>query len=405
MINGADTAWLMVSSALVLLMMLPALGFFYGGLVQAKNILSVLFQTFAIAGVVSLLWFAFVYSEAFSGSGPWIGDLKAAFLQNMPRDGVHPGTTIPESVFVMFQMTFAIITPGLIIGAYVERIRFGAVLLFSALWLVLVYAPVCHWIWGGGYFAQIGTMDFAGGIVVHLTAGVSALLAAWMLGPRHGFPHSVQPPHAPWMVMVGAALLWVGWFGFNAGSALKADGNAGMAMLSTHLAAATATCVWIAIEWLKYGKPSLVGAVTGAVAGLATITPASGYVGPLGAVALGVIGGTVCYGAVLIVKRMWKVDDALDVLGVHGVGGALGSLLVPFATVLGVGGVALNRSVWDQFLVQGEAVVVVGLWSVAATFLIIKLVKAVAGWRIDREAEIQGLDFSSHGETGYNMNG
>jgi len=241
--------------------------------------------------------------------------------------------------------------------------------------------------------------------VVHLTAGVSALLAAWMLGPRHGFPHSVQPPHAPWMVMVGAALLWVGWFGFNAGSALKADGNAGMAMLSTHLAAATATCVWIAIEWLKYGKPSLVGAVTGAVAGLATITPASGYVGPLGAVALGVIGGTVCYGAVLIVKRMWKVDDALDVLGVHGVGGALGSLLVPFATVLGVGGVALNRSVWDQFLVQGEAVVVVGLWSVAATFLIIKLVKAVAGWRIDREAEIQGLDFSSHGETGYNMNG
>ena len=405
MINGADTAWLMVSSALVLLMMLPALGFFYGGLVQAKNILSVLFQTFAIAGVVSLLWFAFVYSEAFSGSGPWIGDLKAAFLQNMPRDAVHPGTTIPESVFVMFQMTFAIITPGLIIGAYVERIKFGAVLLFSALWLIFVYAPVCHWVWGGGYFAVRGTMDFAGGIVVHLTAGVSALLAAWMLGPRHGFPHSVQPPHAPWMVMVGAALLWVGWFGFNAGSALKADGNAGMAMLSTHLAAATATCVWIVIEWIKYGKPSLVGAVTGAVAGLATITPASGFVGPLGAVALGLVGGTVCYGAVHVVKRMWQVDDALDVLGVHGVGGALGSLLVPFATLLGVGGVALSRPVWDQFLVQGQAVIVVALWSVAATFLIIKFVKAVAGWRIDREAEIQGLDFSSHGETGYNMNG
>ena len=362
-------------------------------------------EVVAVAAVVSLLWFAFVYSEAFSGTGAWIGDFKAAFLQNLPRSAAHPGTTVPESVFVMFQMTFAIITPGLIIGAYVERIKFGAVLLFSALWLIFVYAPVCHWVWGGGYFAVRGTMDFAGGIVVHLTAGISALLAAWMLGPRHGFPHSVQPPHAPWMVMVGAALLWVGWFGFNAGSALKADGNAGMAMLSTHLAAATATCVWIAIEWLKYGKPSLVGAVTGAVAGLATITPASGYVGPFGAVALGVVGGAVCYGAVLIVKRMWKVDDALDVLGVHGVGGALGSMLVPFATVLGVGGVALSRPVWDQFLVQGEAVTVVALWSVAATFLIIKLVKAVAGWRIDREAEIQGLDFSSHGETGYNMNG
>jgi Amt family ammonium transporter len=404
-INGADTAWLMVSSALVLMMMLPALGFFYAGLVQAKNILSVLFQTFAIAAIVSLMWFAFVYSEAFSGSGAWIGDLKAVFLQHLPRDAVHPGTSIPESVFVMFQMTFAIITPGLIIGAYVERIKFSAVLLFSALWLVLVYAPVCHWVWGGGYFAGIGAMDFAGGIVVHLTAGISALLAAAMLGPRHGFPHSVQPPHAPWMVMVGAAFLWVGWFGFNAGSALKAGSDAGMTMLATHLAAATATCVWIAIEWIKFGKPSLVGAVTGAVAGLATITPASGYVGPLGAVFLGTCGGLVCYGAVLVVKRTWKVDDALDVLGVHGVGGALGSLLVPFAAGLGVGGTTLARSVWAQFGVQVETVIVTGLWSAAATFVIIKLVTAVAGWRIDREQEIQGLDFSSHGETGYNMNG
>jgi ammonium transporter, Amt family len=405
MINGADTAWLMISSALVLMMMLPALGFFYGGLVQAKNILSVLFQTFAIAAVVSLLWFAFVYSEAFSGTGAWIGDLKAAFLQNLPRAAAHPGTTIPESVFVMFQMTFAIITPGLIIGAYVERIKFGAVLLFSSLWLVLVYAPVCHWIWGGGYFAALGVMDFAGGIVVHLTAGVSALLAAWMLGPRRGFPHSVQPPHAPWMVMVGAAFLWVGWFGFNAGSALKAGSDASMTMLATHLAASTATCVWIAIEWIKYGKPSLVGAVTGAVAGLATITPASGYVGPIGAVALGVAGGAVCYVAVSVVKRGLKVDDALDVLGVHGVGGALGSLLVPFMAGLGVGGTALARPVLAQFLVQGQAVIAVGVWSIAATFIIIKLVKAVAGWRIGHEAEIQGLDFSSHGETGYNMNG
>jgi len=405
MINAADTAWLMTSGALVLMMTLPALGFFYGGLVQAKNILSILFQCFAIAGVVSLLWFAFVYSEAFSGTGAWIGDLKAAFLMNMARGLVHPGTAIPESVFVMFQMTFAIITPALIIGAYVERIKFGAVLLFSSLWLVLVYAPVCHWVWGGGFFARQGVMDFAGGIVVHLTAGLSAIVAAWTLGPRLGFPRSIQPPHAPWMVMVGAAFLWVGWFGFNAGSALKSGGDAGMAMLATHLAAAAATGMWVGIEWIKFGKPSLVGAVTGAVAGLATITPASGYVGPLGAVSLGAIGGGVCYMAVLVVKRGFRVDDALDVLGVHGVGGALGSLLVPFMVLIGPGGVTLARSPLAQFAVQGEAVVVAGLWSLAVTFVIIKLVKAAAGWRIGRDAEIQGLDFSSHGETGYHTAG
>jgi len=405
MINGADTAWLMTSGALVLMMTLPALGFFYAGLVQAKNILSILFQCFAIAGVVSLLWFAFVYSEAFSGTGAWIGDLNAAFLLNAAREAAHPGTSIPESVFVMFQMTFAIITPALIIGAYVERIKFGAVLLFSSLWLVLVYAPVCHWVWGGGFFAARGVMDFAGGIVVHLTAGLSAIVAAWTLGPRLGFPRSIQPPHAPWMVMVGAAFLWVGWFGFNAGSALKAGADAGMAMLATHLAAATATCVWVAIEWIKFGKPSLVGAVTGAVAGLATITPASGYVGPLGAVTLGALGGGVCYMAVLLVKRGFKVDDALDVLGVHGVGGALGSLLVPFMVGIGVGGATLARSPLAQFGVQAEAVAVAGLWSLAVTFVIIQVVKAAAGWRIAREAEVQGLDFSSHGETGYHTAG
>jgi Amt family ammonium transporter len=404
MINGADTAWLLMSSILVLMMTLPALGFFYGGLVQAKNILSVLFQTAAIAALVSLLWFGFVYSEAFSGANPWIGDLKDVFLAQVARGAVHPDTHIPESVFVMFQMTFAIITPALIVGAYVERIRFKSVLLFSGLWLVFVYAPVAHWVWGGGFLATRGVMDFAGGIVVHLTAGISAIVAAWMLGPRQGFPRSVRPPHAPWMVMVGASLLWVGWFGFNAGSALKAGADAGMTMLATHLAAATATCVWIAIEWIIYGKPSLVGAVTGTVAGLATITPASGYVGPLGAVTLGFAGGTVCYGAVHVVKRGLKVDDALDVLGVHGVGGALGSLLVPFATLIGVGGVGLSRPVLDQFLVQGQSVVVVGIWSLVATFVIVKLVLLTVGLRAGREAETQGLDFSYHGETGYNIN-
>ena len=403
MIDGADTAWLMMSSILVLMMTLPALGFFYGGLVQAKNILSVLFQCAAIAALVSLLWFAFVYSEVFSGTGPWIGNLKDAFLAQATRGVIHPGTNVPETVFVMFQMTFAIITPALIIGAYVERIRFAAVLLFSALWLVIVYAPVAHWVWGGGFLQARGVMDFAGGIVVHLTAGISAVMIAWMLGPRMGFPRSVHPPHAPWMVMVGAALLWVGWFGFNAGSALKAGADAGMTMLATHLAACTATAVWVAIEWIKFGKPSLVGAVTGTVAGLATITPASGFVGPLGAVALGFVGGVVCYVAVQIVKRNFKIDDALDVLGVHGVGGALGSLLVPFAVFLGVGGVTLSRPAMDQFLVQGQAVIITGLWSLVATFVIVRVVILVVGLRSGREAETQGLDYSSHGETGYNI--
>jgi Amt family ammonium transporter len=404
MIDGADTAWLLMSSVLVLMMTLPALGFFYGGLVQAKNILSVLFQTAAIAAMVSLLWFAFVYSEVFSGTNPWIGNLNDLFLVQATRGAAHPGTHIPESVFVMFQMTFAIITPALIIGAYVERIRIGAVLLFSGLWLVLVYAPVAHWVWGGGFLATRGVMDFAGGIVVHLTAGLSAIVAAWMLGPRQGFPKTIHPPHAPWMVMVGAALLWVGWFGFNAGSALKAGADAGMTMLATHLAAATATCVWVAIEWIIYRKPSLVGAVTGTVAGLATVTPASGYVGPLGAVVLGFVGGVVCYGAVRLVKRGFKVDDALDVLGVHGVGGALGSLLLPFATLIGVGGVSLSRPVLDQFFVQAQGVVIAGIWSLAATFVIVKLVLYTVGLRAGREAETQGLDFASHGETGYNIN-
>ncbi len=404
MIDGVDTAWLMMSSILVLMMTLPALGFFYGGLVQAKNILSVLFQCIAIAALVSLLWFAFVYSEVFSGTGPWLGDLKAAFLATATRGAVHPGTHVPETVFAMFQMTFAIITPALIIGAYAERIRFSAVLLFSGLWLVIVYAPVAHWMWGGGFLAARGAMDFAGGIVVHLTAGLSAIVAAWLLGPRRDFPAGIRTPHAPWMVMVGAALLWVGWFGFNAGSAIKAGADAGMTMLATHLAACAATAVWVAIEWIKFGKPSLVGAVTGTVAGLATITPVSGFVGPLGAVALGAAGAIVCYVAVQVVKRNFQIDDALDVLGVHGVGGMLGSLLLPFATLIGIGGTVLSRPVLDQFLVQLEAVAITAVWSVAATFLIVKLVDLLVGLRTTRDEEIQGLDFACHGETGYHTN-
>ena len=404
MINAADTAWIMTATALVLLMTLPALALFYGGLVQAKNILSVLVQCAAVAAVCSVLWFALGYSLVYGGSGDWLGDSSAFLLRNLTRGAAHPGTHLPESVFVMFQMTFAIITPALIIGAYVERIRFAAVLLVSALWLLLVYCPVAHWVWGGGYFAKLGVMDFAGGIVVHVTAGVSALVIAWMIAPRHEFPHGIRPPHAPWMVMVGASLLWVGWFGFNAGSALSSGSDAGMAMLATHLSAASATIVWMAIEWIKFGKPSLVGAVTGTIAGLATITPVAGVAGPAGAVLLGGLSACVCYAAVWLVKRVMGVDDALDVLGVHGVGGALGSLLLPFVAMIGAGGGVLNHPPSQQFTVQAFAVVAVAVFSGVATFLITKLADLLVGLRVDREHETVGLDYASHGETGYHTN-
>jgi Amt family ammonium transporter len=394
----------MTATVLVLLMTLPALALFYGGLVQAKNILSVLAQCFAVACVASVLWFACGYSLTYSGDGALLGNFSAAFLQNGGRAMLHPGTNIPESVFVMFQMAFAVITPALIIGAYVERIRFDAVLLISALWLLIVYVPVAHWVWGGGWLAKAGVIDFAGGIVVHVTAGVSAIVIAWMLKPRVDFPKSIRPPHAPWMVMVGASLLWVGWFGFNAGSALAANADAGMAMLTTHLSAATATLVWMAIEWITFGKPSLVGAVTGTVAGLATITPAAGNVGPLGAVALGAAASIVCYCAVHFVKRVLIVDDALDVLGVHGVGGALGTLTLPFLAGLGVGGAVLHHAMGAQFIVQAEGVGSAALWSAVATFAITKFAGLIVGLRVDREHEVQGLDFAAHGETGYHSN-
>jgi ammonium transporter, Amt family len=399
-IDSGDTAWIITATALVLLMTLPALALFYGGLVQAKNILSVLAHCFAVACLCSLLWFLCGYSLAFSGSGAWLGDTANFLLAGVTRGGARAGTKIPESVYLMFQMTFAIITPALIIGSYAERIKFSAVLLISGLWLLLVYVPVAHWIWGGGWLAARGVMDYAGGIVVHVTAGVSALAIAVMLGARADFPHGIRPPHAPWMVMVGASLLWVGWFGFNAGSALSAGGDAGMALLATHLSAATATMVWMAIEWIKFGKPSLVGAVTGTIAGLAAITPASGYVGPEAAVLLGACSGGVCFLAVLLVKRVVQVDDALDVLGVHGVGGALGSLTLPFLTLLG-GGVALSRGLGDQFAVQALAVGVTALWSIVVTVLITKFAVLTVGLRVDRDTETVGLDFAAHGESGY----
>ncbi len=403
-INPGDTAWILTSTALVLFMTIPALGLFYGGLVRAKNLLSVLMHCMSIAALASVLWLIAGYSIAFAPGTALFGGLSKAFLLGVERGGAWPGTGLPETVFFMFQATFAIITPALIVGAYVERIRFSAVLVFSGLWLLIVYAPVTHWVWGGGWLASLGAMDFAGGIVVHVTAGVSALVIAKMLGPRKGFPAQVQPPHAPWMVMVGAAMLWVGWFGFNAGSALSAGADAGMAMLVTHMSAATATLTWMGIEWKKYGKPSLVGAVTGTIAGLATITPASGYVGPLAALIIGAAAGFVCFSMVEVVKGRWGIDDSLDVLAVHGVGGALGTLLVALLAGLPGGtGVSEGNTVMGQFGVQLAGVVATGAFSALATFAIVKATAALVGLRVSPQEETEGLDYSAHGETGYNM--
>ena len=404
MLNGANTAWILTSTALVLLMTIPALGLFYAGLVRSKNILSVLMHCMAITAIASVLWLVVGYSLAFADGTGFVGGLSKAFLLGVGRDTIMDGSGIPESVFVMFQGTFAIITPALIVGAYVERIKFSAVLLFSGLWLLIVYAPVTHWVWGGGWLAEKGVMDFAGGIVVHVTAGVSALVIAIMLGRRKGFPAHIQPPHAPWMVMVGAAMLWVGWFGFNAGSALAADASAGMAMLVTHMSAATASLVWMTIEWKRFGKPSLVGIVTGTIAGLATITPASGYVGPMAALIIGLAGGIVTYLAVDVIRNRFKVDDSLDVLAVHGVGGALSTLLVAFLAGLPGGtGLAKGVSQISQFAVQGTGVLATAVYSAIATVIIVKICQFTIGLRVSEQAEIEGLDYTAHGETGYNL--
>ncbi len=403
MIDSGDTAWILTSTALVLLMTLPGLALFYAGLVQAKNVLSVLMHCITIACLASVVWVICGYSLAFEAGNAVIGGLSKLMLAGVERAGVFDGTGLPETVFIMFQMTFAIITPALIVGAFVERIRFGAMMAFSVAWLLLVYVPVTHWVWGGGWLAEWGVMDYAGGIVVHVTAGVSALVIAAMLGARDGFPTGVRPPHAPWMVMVGASLLWVGWFGFNAGSALGAGADAGMAMLVTHLSAAVASLTWLVIETVKYGKPSLVGFVTGTIAGLATVTPASGFVGPLGGILLGLAGGFLCYVAVDLVKHRLKIDDSLDVLAVHGVGGATGTLLVAFLAALPGGtGVNVDGGAFSQLVVQFSGVAVTAAWSVLATFVIVKVIALTIGLRVERDDEIEGLDFTAHGEKAYN---
>ena len=382
-------------------MTLPGLALFYGGLVKSKNILSVLMQCIAIACLASLIWLIIGYSLAFTEGNQWVGGLQKMFFSGVGRDSLSGD--IPESVFFMFQMTFAIITPALMVGAYVERIKFSAVLLFSGLWLILVYAPVTHWIWGGGWLAEMGILDYAGGLVVHLTAGISALVLAAALGPRSGFPEQVDPPHSPALVMIGASMLCVGWFAFNAGSALAANEDAGMAMLVTHISAATASLVWMFIDWLKFGKPTLVGLVTGTIAGLASITPASGFVGPIGALIIGGSAGVICYVLVSVVKNTFKIDDSLDVFAVHGAGGVLGIILVSFLIDTNMGGVgyAEGSDTSSQLSIQAIGVISVFVWSVIASLIIITIVKALTGLRVEDSVEEEGLDISSHGETNY----
>jgi Amt family ammonium transporter len=404
-LNSGDTAWVIAATALVLFMTLPGLALFYAGLVRSQAVLSVVMQCFAIACLSSILWLVAGYSLAFGDSiAGWVGGLDKAFFAGITAD-VLSGS-IPEIVFAMFQMTFAVITPALIVGAYPERMKFSAVLWMSGLWLLLVYAPVCHWVWGGGWLAEMGVMDFAGGIVVHATAGISAIVIAVVLGSRRGYPDHVRPPHNPGMTATGAAMLWVGWYGFNGGSQLAANGGAGMAIAATHIAAATTAIAWMAIEWIKFGKPSLVGAVTGVIAGLATVTPASGFIGPMGGLLLGLTAGIVCFYAVQIVKFSLKIDDSLDVFAVHGVGGILGSLLVSVLALaaFGGGGLADGQTVGGQLGVQALGVGVTLIWSAGFTFLILKITGALTGGlRVTEEQEIEGLDLASHGETGYDL--
>ena len=398
MIEG-NTAWILTSTALVLIMTLPGLALFYGGLVFSKNLISVLIQCFAVACLMSLAWFALGYSIAFTETGEYFGNLSKAFLNNVNIESEFAG--LPENVFFMFQMTFAIITPALIVGAFVERAKFLAVLIFSFVWLIVVYAPVTHWIWGGGWLAKMGVQDFAGGLVVHLNCGIAALVFAYLLGPRTSKRQLI--PHSPPLAMIGTSMLWVGWFGFNGGSALAADGNAGMAITVTHISAATAALVWMTIEWVKHGKPTLVGIATGCIAGLATITPASGFVGPSGALIIGLLAAIVCYYMVGFVKNKLKIDDTLDVFAVHGVGGLLGILLcAPLGSKV-FGGLGYSEvSILEQLNVQIIASIAVAVWSGIASFIVLIILKRTIGIRVSPEEEEAGLDVSSHSESAYN---
>ncbi|MEL0017816.1 MAG: ammonium transporter [Gammaproteobacteria bacterium] len=405
-INSGDTAWILTATALVLFMTLPGLALFYGGLVRTQNVLSVLMQCFAICCIVSVVWVVYGYSLAFTGSGSIIGGADAFFLSNLTRDSASG--TLPESLFVVFQMTFAVITPALVVGAFAERMKFSAMCIFTVLWVTLVYLPACHMVWGGGYLAGIGVIDFAGGLVVHATCGVGALVAAMMLGPRKGFPGGSLVPHNRPMVVMGAAMLWVGWFGFNGGSAVAADSSAAMAILVTHISAAVGALTWMSVEWIKTGKPTVVGIATGMVAGLATITPASGTVGPQGALLIGLLAGIVCFYATQMIKSYFKIDDSLDVFPVHGVGGILGILMLALVGkpegFLGAGASGFDASSFSQFMIQLQGVVVICLWTLVFSWIALKATSLVTNLRVSDESEYEGLDITEHNESGYSAN-
>jgi len=409
-LDTGDTAWILTATALVLFMTIPGLSLFYGGLVRSKNVLSVLMQCFAITCAVSLVWLICGYSLAFSDGGSmnaWIGGLDHAFFAGIGKDTLEG--TLPKSLHGLFQMTFAIITPALIVGAFAERMRFGPMLAFSVLWLLGVYVPVCHWVWGGGWLADLGLYDFAGGTVVHITAGVAALVAAFVLGGRKGFPEQGMMPHNMTMTLTGAGMLWVGWFGFNGGSALAAGGDAAMAMLVTHISAAAGSLAWITMEWKKFGKPSALGIATGMVAGLGTITPASGFVGPAAALVIGLSAGVICFYSVIFIKHKLKIDDSLDVFPVHGVGGILGTLFAGIfaSTELGLfsgyGFAKPEFTMLDQFGVQALGVVATFVYTAVVTWVLLKLIGLFAELRVDKDEETQGLDIALHEERGYDL--
>jgi len=413
-LSGANTSWILTSTALVLFMTIPGLSLFYAGLVRSKNTLSVLMQCFAICCGASIVWFAVGYSLAFSEGNSFVGGLSKAFFAGIEEDTLSGD--LPETLFAMFQMTFAIITPALIVGAFAERMKFSAMMIFSMVWLIVVYAPVCHWVWGGGWLGHdvneagelvnIGVLDFAGGIVVHITAGVAALVAAIVIGNRKGYGKTPMPPHSLPMTVTGAGMLWVGWFGFNAGSALAANGDAAMAMLVTHISAAAGSLAWMTIEWIRYGKPSVLGIVTGMVAGLGTITPASGFVGPGGALLIGLSAGVVCYFATQLIKNKLKIDDSLDVFPVHGVGGILGTFLVAFFASDAIGllsGQGYNDGVTTgaQLIVQLKGIFAAIIYTAVVSWVLLKILDKVIGLRVSEEEEIEGLDVALHGERAY----
>ena len=398
-LDSGDTAWMITATALVLFMTIPGLALFYGGLVRAKNMLSVLMQCFSITALMTILWVVAGYTISFGDGNAFMGGFGKAFLRGIGPDALSG--TIPEILFVMFQLTFAIITPALIIGAFAERMKFSAMLLFTGSWMLLIYSPVCHWVWGGGWLGGMGALDFAGGTVVHINAGIAGLMSAIVLGKRKGYPTTPMMPHSLTLSVVGASMLWVGWFGFNAGSELAADGTAGMALAVTQIAAAAATLAWMFVEWIKHGKPSALGAITGAVAGLVAITPASGFVGPMGAIAIGFTSGIICFFAATSMKRAFGYDDSLDAFGVHGVGGTVGALLTGVFAAPALGGYADIAGIGSQLWIQFISIIATIAYSAVGSLILLKAVDMIVGLRVTDDEEVTGLDITQHNEKGY----